>query len=187
MEEFSSSNNTLDKFLNQLAFIENKFSFNLDEKRFSAKAVLGRLGFFYEKLRNTLEYKDEHLIFRSSLERILRRHSGSLSNFENPAKEILAELIIGGYLENESVPESFLDEINNLTIRYLNIQKGASGDLSKKVISFLSQAIEEKLKKEVLAKEALVEFTHQNIIENLTSDVELEPNKLSTLLYIAIH
>lgn len=45
----------------------------LIESNYKVSQVLGSLAFLYERVRNTLDYKGDHLLRRNAIERILKR------------------------------------------------------------------------------------------------------------------
>ena len=44
-----------------------------DVSKIKLSQLVSKLGFFYEKLRNAIDYNEEHLIRRNSLKRLLKR------------------------------------------------------------------------------------------------------------------
>ena len=76
--------------------------------------VASKVAAFYEKIRGIIDWKEEHLLKRRAIERILKRRLFSkldLSNgniFEDPniAEPLVLELIRGGHFPNDKIPES---------------------------------------------------------------------------------
>lgn len=60
----------------------------------------------YEKVRNTLDYQEEHLLRRNAIERILRRYRGSGEAPDAMANGLLKELVWAKYLPNKTIPFS---------------------------------------------------------------------------------
>jgi len=90
--------------------------------------VLSSVAFFYERVRNAVEYKGEHLLKRNAIERILKRKI-----WENPvpnplelSKSLMRELIWARYIENASVPKKKEEEVSQIIARYLKILKEIS-------------------------------------------------------------
>jgi hypothetical protein len=75
--------------------------------------VLGPLAFFYERVRNALDYKGEHLVRRNAIERILRRQIWERKSYDpaDLAGTLIKELIWARYLKNDSVPKRKLKVI----------------------------------------------------------------------------
>lgn len=178
----------IQEFLEEIGRIRKSEELKKDEPKIKAALTLGRLAFFYEKIRNTLEYKDEHLIIKSALERILKRKFFSYHPGEPLAKSIIFELIGGGYISNNSIPESKVLEISAILDRYYYLFSSSARKFSKKDISsILACALEESLRNEAKEKEALVKFTQKSIKENLVLDIPLDTDTINIQLYIAIH
>ncbi len=125
--------------------------------------TIGRLARFYEALRNAVDLKEEHLLRRNAIERILKR----LIIFENISRknmgrELLIELIRAGYLSNDALPDVRVQEFEKIINRYIRIIKGIEEPAPLKtklqnwLISVASVEIEEKLNPEQLAQEKII-------------------------------
>lgn len=73
---------------------------------------------FYERLRYSLDYREEHLLRRHALERMLLRHYSSARTFEGIGSGILAELVQARYLPNDAIPESIIPQVQRILDRY---------------------------------------------------------------------
>src|SRR3989338_6989871 len=56
--------------------------------------------FLYEKIRNALEYREEHLWLKDAILRILKRRFFEIMAKEKIGHELIEELIRGRYLDN---------------------------------------------------------------------------------------
>ncbi len=176
----------IQEFLAEIKSLRQKQEAEKEFPKIKVALTLGRLAFFYEKIRNTLEYKDEHLIIKSALERILKRRFFNYHSVESLAKNIIFDLVGGGYFQSEEIPEAKVSEIADILERY-NYLFHATKITKGQICSIVSCAIEEILRPEVKEKEALVNFTLKTIKENLSLDTPLEPDTIFQELYIAIH
>jgi hypothetical protein len=97
---------------------------------------------FYESVRRIIDWKEEHLIRRVAIERILKRSliseiSGiQLISGLNPnrlAEPLILELIRGGYFQNDSVPKSKIFEVQVLLRKYIYLLK--NNNLARDVTS----------------------------------------------------
>lgn len=74
----------------------------------------------YEQLRNAAEYTEEHLLLQKAIARYFRRIF--LIHDEEQVKdcgsELVVELTLAGYLENDSVPLKNVEEISRLAREY---------------------------------------------------------------------
>ena len=71
----------------------------------------GRVAFLYEKVRNAVDYKEENLLVKTAIERILKRRFVPGTDPASIAKPLIAELIRGGYIGNKTLPQTKLEEI----------------------------------------------------------------------------
>ncbi|MFH1326225.1 MAG: hypothetical protein ABIH48_02035 [Candidatus Falkowbacteria bacterium] len=86
--------------------------------------IVSKMSFFYEKIRNAVDYKDDHLLRKNAIERILKRlHLVGHHESNEIANMLIVELIRGGYLNNNVVPETKADEVALIIERFLQLRK----------------------------------------------------------------
>ena len=95
-----------------------------DSPKIKVSTLISRVAFFYEKVRNAVDYEEEHLLRKNAISRILRRQvmiEGVLKDVDSYslADHLLTELIRGSYLSNNKVPEVKIKEIANLLEKYI--------------------------------------------------------------------
>jgi len=101
-----------------------------DTPKINVSALVSRLAFFYEKVRNAVDYEEDHLLRKNAISRILRRQimiEGVLkeSETEKIASHLLTELIRGSYLPNNKIPETKISEITLLLEKYIRLKDQA--------------------------------------------------------------
>lgn len=84
---------------------EEKIRLPVSGPMVSVHKLTSRAGAFYEKIRYLVDYKDEHTIRRSAIERILKRKF-SFEGEKNVGMPLLQELVSAEYLPNNQVPET---------------------------------------------------------------------------------
>jgi hypothetical protein len=98
-----------------------------DVPRIKVSSLISRVAFFYEKVRNAVDYEEEHLLRKNAIARILRRQvmiEGVLkeTDSEKIAEHLLTELIRASYLPNNKIPETKLSEIARLLEKYIRLK-----------------------------------------------------------------
>lgn len=118
--------------------------------------IISKMSFFYEKIRNAVDYKEEHLLRKNAIERILKRLSlMGHSNVTEVAKTLLVELIRAGYLANNSVPETHIGEVATIIERYAALRaqlvanyredKEKIEEIRNWIVNLMATEIEERL------------------------------------------
>ena len=118
--------------------------------------IISKMSFFYEKIRNAVDYKDEHLLRKNATERILRRlNLMGHSDETEVARMLLVELIRAGYLRNGFVRETKVGDIAGIISRFVRLRRllTASENMSRKdsdaahnwVMNLAATEIEESL------------------------------------------
>ncbi len=117
---------------------------NNNVPKIKVSTLISKMAFYYEKIRNSVDYKEEYLLRKNAIERILRREIIIQGTFKfkkvessQVSKHLLTDLIRAGYLPNDTIPESKIDEISLVIERYIelktiSIQKIRPSDYLKK-------------------------------------------------------
>ncbi|MDD5068998.1 MAG: hypothetical protein PHS53_00585 [Candidatus Pacebacteria bacterium] len=84
--------------------------------------LTGKAGAFYEKVRYFVDYKEEHTIRRSAIERIIKRKV-MIEIDNNVGLSLLEELVGGGYLPNDRVGADVAKDIQRILNRFLIVKK----------------------------------------------------------------
>ncbi len=114
----------------------------------SALSVSQTVSFFalvYEKVRNAVEYRDDHLILRAAIDRILRRRFSLNSDGRGEAENLLRELLWARYFDNGDLGSDDIIVIQNLINKYVILRNqmvvGRDGELRMYLDKFLFDLI----------------------------------------------
>jgi hypothetical protein len=108
---------------------QNKESKDGDnEARIKVSTLISKIAFFYEKIRNYVDYNEEHLLRKNAIARILKRlvvieGAIKIANSEETSRNLLTELIRAGYLPNDKIPESKIDEVKVILEKHLRLRE----------------------------------------------------------------
>ena len=92
-----------------------------DKAKITVDQVVSHLAYIYEKLRNVIDFKEEKLLRKNALERVLKRRLGMGGTAENISLSLIKELIRAGYIENNTVPEMKIGEIRAIIDKYVRL------------------------------------------------------------------
>lgn len=117
------------KKLFQVIFDEQKKTEKENENvaKIKVSDLISKIAFYYEKIRNSVDYKEENMLRKSAVERILKRQiviEGAIkaATSEKIAEYLLVELIRAGYLPNNKIPESKIQEVNKIISKYIKLR-----------------------------------------------------------------
>src|SRR4030042_6068874 len=85
--------------------------------------VISKVAAFYEKIRGIIEWKEEHLLRKSAIERILKRRLLLVENTKGIADPLVLELIRGGHFQNDMIPEAKIENVQRSLEKYNFILK----------------------------------------------------------------
>ncbi|MFA5247829.1 MAG: hypothetical protein WC415_01095 [Patescibacteria group bacterium] len=99
-----------------------------DETKIVVSELISKLTFFYEKIRNYVDYNEEHLHRKNAIKRILKRHLVIESavvreSAEDLSRNLLCELIRAGYLPNNKIPEKKIDDVKLVLEKYIKLRQ----------------------------------------------------------------
>lgn len=94
---------------------------NEDEK-ISVNPVVAEVASWYEKLRNVMDYREDEVILRAAIERILKRRLLLGGSGEGVAPPLVRELVWARYFPDSSVPESIVEKVASCINLYLSLR-----------------------------------------------------------------
>lgn len=159
-------------------------------------SVTRGLGFLYEKIRNALDYHEEHLLTKNALFRILKRRLLEVIRGKKIGRAILEELIRGHYLENNAVPEGWALAIDEVLAKYhevlLQLEEAhrveeEESDLRDLQLWFLQlgAAEVEELLHQSHHDRAFISFFYEAMRQRIEIDPEVHVPDLDLQLYLA--
>jgi hypothetical protein len=80
--------------------------------------VASAVAVFYEKIREVVDWKEEHLLRRAAIERILKRRLIFQKRGDEIAEPLVLELIRAGHFPNDRIEETKIDEVKIALQKY---------------------------------------------------------------------
>jgi len=80
--------------------------------------IAAKVASFYERLRSVIEYREEHILRKNFIDRVLRRRLFLKDINLNIAEPLIKEIIRGGRLQNDAVPETKIKEVEQIIENY---------------------------------------------------------------------
>lgn len=96
--------------------------------------VAAKVASFYEKIRGVVDWREEHLLRKTAIERILKRRM-LLEPKEGFAEPFLKELVRGGHFPNEHLPVTKMEEIQRVVEKYFYLSENSPQEGSEKVLA----------------------------------------------------
>ncbi|KKR21646.1 MAG: hypothetical protein UT48_C0005G0019 [Parcubacteria group bacterium GW2011_GWE2_39_37] len=170
-----------------------------DEPRIRVSDVISKFAFYYEKIRNTVDDTEEHLLHKNAIDRILKRQINIEMSKDGTeiARHLLIELIRAGYLPNNQILESKIGEIGAVINKYFKLKKYCQASIpdsyeNKKeivnwIISLAACDIEERL-----GRNKINQVIVANLYDSLSKAIKLPDGSpyakdREIQIYIGIH
>lgn len=160
-----------------------------DEDRITVHAAVSRFAFIYERIRNLVDYKDEHLIRKSAILRILKRQLLLEPDPRNIAEQLIRELIGARYLPNGALPVNLIDQVSWIIYKLQLVSKVNAGPESHQewLRAMVSVEVEDVLV-DATREKAMVSFLFERINRSVkVRGVALDDFDLRLQIYVACY
>lgn len=155
--------------------------------------TVSAMAIFYEKVRVAMEYKEEHLLRRAAIERILVRRLMLNENGKGVAEQLLKELLWAQYAPANSMPVSMIAQVQIIIDKYnfirTELQKGRRGAAKNQIfewfVSTCAAEIEERIAPDP-KREAFINFIYQYYRGRVFLQDETQQTT-DIQVYIAVH
>lgn len=153
-----------------------------EERRITVNPIVTKFASWYEKLRNAMEFREDEVILRATIERILKRRLLLGGNGKTTAMPLVKELLWARYLPDHDIGESIAKQIEEVIDLYLQLRlqvltkhKFPESEMNDWIYDLMSSDIQYILnpKKE---KELMANF----MFHVLKDDVAIEDEKEET-------
>lgn len=159
--------------------------------KLSVSQTVSLAAFIYEKMRNAIEYREEHLIRRAAIDRTLRRRLVLNQNGKDIAEPLIKEMLWARYLENNTIPEEKIGEIQETIDKYIYLRneftvgrpKREEKEITSWILDAVSCEIEERLCPDP-KREAFTNYVYQ-ILRPMISLADPNIN-VDVQIYIAV-
>lgn len=151
-----------------LALYPPKVALPPEEARITVHAAVSRISVLYEHIRNAVEYREEHLLRKWAILRILRRQLVLEGDPVIIAHNLIRELIAALYLPNETLAESLIEDVAWVVRKYQTVVSTgiASNRTLEWTLGVIASEIEEVLSPPHVDK-ALVTFLYQKLSDKI--------------------
>jgi len=157
-----------------------------ETERLDVSRTVSLLAVLYEKARNAVEFRADHLIRRAAIERILKRRIMLNGGGRNIAEQLILELLWAKYIDSSLVDNEKSAAIQSIIDRYLSLKHAhAQGTIPwDTFVGLASSEIEETI---VSARKriALTNFFYQAVRPKVALE-HTDGEYANMLIYIAV-
>lgn len=138
----------------------------------------------YERIRYLLEYREEHTIRRSAIERILKRRV-LIEHKTIDGPLLLRELVEGRYVSSEKTGHHEEQTITGIVERFLRLRDAVGDEYGKQFLSFAASEIEAHLEEKQHAFDASVTDAFYKTLRPHVQAPGYTPHEIDTQLFAA--
>ncbi len=162
--------------------------------KISVSKTVSFFAILYEKVRNAVEYRAEHLIRRAAIERILKRRLLLNPQGTGEAENVVRELLWARYFSENYLSVLDIDSVQSLIDKYVAIRnKLTIGQINEKkvyysqfLLDILTSEIEETLDSFESKKNSLFTFYIYQILRQKIKIENVKDEQKDAFVYIAI-
>ena len=157
--------------------------------RITVHAAISRFSFLFERVRNVVDYKDEHLLRKAAIQRILRRQLMLEKDLHKVSENLVKELIAAKYLPNATLDEQLYSQVEHIIKRYALLKKQRLGRDShyQWLLGIIAAELEELVSDATLDKRS-VNFLYEQLANRVhVIGTELDETDRLLQIYIACH
>ncbi len=148
----------------------------------------------YEKFRNVIQYREESIIRRSAIERILKRRFSINPEGKNEAENLIRELMWARYFPNESLGQLDVLKLQEIIDKYQFLKREVVGGRSDNrknyyyefIFDLMSGEIEEALTPDASQINALFTFYIYQVLKDKLKIEGVDENTKNAYFFIAL-
>ncbi|MBI2019727.1 hypothetical protein HYS95_03630 [Candidatus Daviesbacteria bacterium] len=144
---------TLNKLAQSLISAYDKATAPNHEKTVSVNPLVAEIATWYEKFRTAMDYREDEVILRSTIERILKRRTILGGDGQTVAAPLIRELVWARYFPDSTIAESQVTQVADAIDLYLKLEEEinkrnniSKGLVNEWILHLLSSEIEHILK-----------------------------------------
>lgn len=179
----------MSKFSQKLAEFSGNGALESGKTVFDVNRLVAKAATYYEKVRYLVDFKEDHMVRRNALERIIKRKT-VIEGGEASGISLLQELASGQYIGEEIVTEEMGRAIDAIISRFVRLEK-APNEISsrdrKRLISFAATEIEHAIHPlEHTADHSLVDAFYETMRSSIVLP-GIPEREIDLMLYCACH
>jgi len=148
----------------------------------------------YEKMRNAIEFREDHLILRAAIERILKRRLTINPEGEDEAENLIRELLWARYFDNGSFGKDDVLKVQKIIDTYLRLRKKliigrpseSQSYLNDFIFDLFTSEIEETLSPEKAQKQAAKTFYIYQVLRKKIKIEEINEFEKDAIFLVAL-
>ncbi len=162
--------------------------------RIDVHAAVSRFAVLYERIRNAVDYKDDHLLRKAAIVRILKRQLVFESDPVEIATNLVRELIGARYLPNHELPETLIGEVADRVRTYQVVERTRVGSTAH--LAWLRRVVAAEIEETVaesssdtawvsLLYKRLVDRVRVRGVAHLPADKQIDDMEFRLQIYMA--
>ena len=162
-------------------------------ERYEVSQTASLFGFVYEKLRNSIEFNEEHLIRRLAITRILKRRLEINKSAQGEGENLIRELMWGRYITAGNLTKAEVKAVQNIIDSYVLFAFYIQSHSKNKntsftynmLVDFLSSEVDEHLSQDITEKQKLYLYFFFHVLRGKVHIPNLSEEEQDRYFYVA--
>ncbi len=172
------------KLLDQYKLYHDQLAAKKSTNVIVVNEAIGTAAFLYERARTVIDYKEEHLLKKDAIKRILQRRLKRDADPKKVARLMLRELIRSRYLANSTVPVEEIARVAEIFRKY-QVLAAQQSIIKSWLIAVAACEIDDQISL-YIREDALVEAMNAKIADKIAVPA-MDDETRQVQLFIAIH
>ena len=157
--------------------------------RITVHAAVSRFAVLYERIRTAVEYKEDHLLRKGAILRILKRQILLETDPYVIATNLVRELIAARYLPNAELPDSLIDDAARSVRKYQAIVRVRAGNERhyRWLLGVVASELEETLVDATREKSLVTFCTNSSRTNTAVRGADLDETERRLQIYVACY
>jgi hypothetical protein len=155
--------------------------------------VASKVAAFYEKIRGVIDWREEHLLRRAAIDRILKRRFFLRLGEKIEAQPLILELIRAGHFPNDKIEESKIEEAQKTLNKYVFIIEKSPSPKKEKTRTHLQNWLSsiaaceiEEILDPPRKERTLIDYMTELMKERIQVTNQLSEEEKNTQIFIAV-
>lgn len=155
-----------------------------DKPSIPVSRAVSFVAYTFERIRNTIDYRDDHLLRRASISRSLtRKFAIPTTTTQGQAEGIIQELVLARYFPADYAPKELSKDVAQALEKYKTLVKGANPDIRDWLIKTASVEID-RILVPPYRQDSLTNLLYSALENSVELPQEQDRERRSRLIYL---
>lgn len=149
----------------------------------SVSRAVSFVAYTFERIRNSIDYRDDHFLRRSSIARSLTRKFTIQTSSTSQAEKLLQELVLARYFPSDFIPHELTEEIARVLEKYKKVVSRANPEIRDWLVKIAAVEID-RILVPPYREDGLTNLLFSGLEGSIEMPQEEDPRTKNRLIYV---